>query len=92
MAKWQDKVWEFLRDEPVYSSGKPSDASLAEGWKLAFEMEREKLDVAEKRLTLLYGLADAITEANIHPQYGRDIRAILEMGKAELAEKEYGDY
>lgn len=89
MAKWYDKVWEFLKDEPVYS-GKPSDASLAEGWKLAFEMEREKLDVAEKRLTLIHGLADAIIDANLHPQYGRDIRTILTMGKAELDE-DYGD-
>lgn len=90
--KWYDKVWEFFEDEPVYSSRSGiSDAGLAEGWKVAFELEREKLEIAEKRLTLLYGLADAIIDYGTAPQYGRDIKAILNMGKAELDEDYGGD-
>lgn len=89
--KWYDRVWEFFQDEPIYSTRNGiSDAGLAEGWKVAFEMEREKLEIAEKRLTLLYGLADAIIAHGTAPQYGRDIKAILTMGKAELDE-DYGD-
>lgn len=90
MAKWLEKVWDFLKDEPVYSSGRPSDASLAKGWKTAFEMERDKRELAEKRLHHLGLLADAIIEYDINPQYGRDIKTLLTMTEEELDE-DYGD-
>ncbi len=89
--KWYDKVWEFFQEEPIYASRTGiSDAGLAEGWKTAFEMERDKREVAEKRLTFLYSLADGIIDSGIHPQYGRDILTILTMTEEELDE-DYGD-
>lgn len=32
---------------PVYASVKPSDASLAEGWKIAYEQEKARREAAE---------------------------------------------
>lgn len=74
---------------PVYASVKPSDASLVEGWKVAHQMLKAKLTVAEKRLELLDKLADGIIEHSVNPQYGRDIKTILHMTEAELNE-DYG--
>lgn len=92
MKKWYDKVWDFFEDDPIYAPARSgmSDAGLAEGWKVAFEMERDKLKVAEKRLSALEGLADAIIDWDSHPQYGRDILTILRMTEEELDE-DYGD-
>lgn len=88
---WQDKVWAFLKDEPVYAS-RPgmTDAGLAEGWKVAFEMERDKLELAEKRLKALDELADAIIDWKVNPQYGHDIKTLLHMTEEEL-DADYGD-
>lgn len=39
---------------PVYAD-RPSDASLAEGWKIAYEMEKERRELAEAKLALRDG-------------------------------------
>lgn len=89
--KWFDSVWEFFQEEPIYASRTGiSDAGLAEGWKMAFEMERDKRELAEKRLDHLHILADGIIDSNIHPQYGQDIKTLLSMTEEELDE-DYGD-
>jgi hypothetical protein len=41
---------EAIAIPPVYAPARPSDASLAEGWKIAYEQEREKRIAAEKKL------------------------------------------
>lgn len=41
---------EAIAIPPVYAPVKPSDASLAEGWKIAYEQEREKRIAVEKKL------------------------------------------
>jgi predicted metal-dependent phosphotriesterase family hydrolase len=88
-VSWWNKVTEFLRDEPIYAQRGMTDAGLAEGWKVAFEMERDKLRIAEKRLKALEGLGDAIIEYDMNPQYGRDIKALLTMTEDEL-DRDYG--
>lgn len=86
-----DKVKAFLADEPIYAERNGmSDAGLAEGWKLAFEMERDKRELAEKRLDHLQIYSAAVIDAGINPQYGHDIKTILNMTEAELDE-DYGD-
>jgi hypothetical protein len=85
---WKDKVWEFLKDEPIYAPAKCDPYN--EGWRFAFNDQTAKLKVAEKRLAMLAELADAIIEYDLCPQYGRDINAILAMSKEELFE-DYGD-
>ena len=86
-----DKVKAFLTDEPIYAS-RPgmTDAGLAEGWKVAFEIEREKLTLAEKRLKAIDELADAIIMTHHWPQYGHDIKTILHLTEEELDDN-YGD-
>jgi hypothetical protein len=49
--------WQHLVDAlvipPVYAPAKPSDASLAEGWKVAYELERDLRISAEAALAEL---------------------------------------
>lgn len=42
---------EALAIPPVYAPVRPSDASLAEGWKIAYEQEKERRIAAENALT-----------------------------------------
>jgi hypothetical protein len=54
MAKsWRQRAWDLFKDEPVYAPAKPSDASLAEGWKIAYELERDLRISAEAALAEL---------------------------------------
>lgn len=85
---WREKVWEFLKDEPVYAPAKPDP--YVEGWKFAYEQKAEKLKLAEKRLKSLDELATAIIDWQINPQYGHDIKTLLHMTEAELDE-DYGE-
>lgn len=55
--------WQHLVDAlvipPVYAPAKPSDASLAEGWKIAYEQEKARRIEAEKTMC---ELMPAVTE------------------------------
>lgn len=42
---------EALAIPPVYAD-RPSDAALAEGWKIAYEQEKERRKLAEAKLAL----------------------------------------
>lgn len=51
---WFDFARNLFRDEPIYAPVKgPSDASLAQGWKAAYELERDLRISAEDALAEL---------------------------------------
>lgn len=58
---WRQRAWDLFKDEPIYAPAKPSDASLAEGWKIAYEQEKARRIETEKTLTDLMPVA---TEAD----------------------------
>lgn len=79
------RLTEALAIPPIYAPIKqPSDASLAEGWMIAYEQEKERREAAEKRLDMLDDLANSIIAWDRSPQYGWDIKSILTMRKEEL--------
>jgi hypothetical protein len=87
MAKWFDRVWEFFEDEPIYA---PSHEGVVDGWKVAYEAQKERADLAERKLALLKGMSDDMIKYGWGMQYGHDIRTILLMTEEELNE-DYGD-
>jgi hypothetical protein len=82
LVSWRDKVWEFLRDEPVYAPAKCNP--YAEGWKFAFDQQTAKLKVAEKRLEMVRELAEAYKNESNYHQVGVDFLTILKMSEEEL--------
>lgn len=89
MTSWRDKVWDFLKDEPIYAD-QPSDGSLVEGWKIAYQQEKDKREIAERRLKSLRMYADSVVFYGYNSQYGHDILTILNMTEEEMDE-DYGD-
>lgn len=55
---WRKVLDAMLFIPETYAPAKPSDASLAEGWKIAYEQEKERRIAAEKALEL-----PAVTDA-----------------------------
>lgn len=88
MAKWFDRVWEFFEDEPIYAPARPE--ALVDGWKVAYEQQKDRAVLAERRLALLKGMSDDMIKFGWGSQYGHDIRTILLMTEEELNE-DYGD-
>lgn len=89
MAKWYDKVWEFFEDEPIYAD-RPSTDSVVEGWKIAYNQQKDRAELAERKLALLRSLSDGMIKYGWGMQYGQDIRTILNMTEEEMNE-DYGD-
>lgn len=85
---WANKVWEFFEDEPIYAPVK-TDAHT-EGWKIAYDQQKKRADLAERRLELLKGMSDDMIRRGFGFQYGHDIRTILIMTEEEL-DADYGD-
>lgn len=83
---WQDKVWAFLKDEPIYA---PSQASKDEGWRFAVDQEAKRRRIAEKRLEMVAELAEAYKDSG-QMQVGIDFKTILNMTEEELF-ADYGD-
>lgn len=71
-----------LHIPPVYAD-RPSDATLAEGWKTAYEQEKKRRKAAESRLALLDWLAYGMNHGS-HANCGKNIRAILDMPEDKL--------
>ncbi len=78
---WREKVWEFLKDEPIYA---PSPESKAEGWKVAYEQQKDRADLAEQKLSRLKGLSDGMIKRGWGTDYALLIREILNLTKEEL--------
>lgn len=83
---WKQKVWAFLKDDPIYVESRSgmTDAGLADGWKVAYEMERDKKDVLQRKLNLIERLGKGIEENGPNAQDGSDILTIINMTKQEL--------
>jgi hypothetical protein len=90
MGRLKETIRWLLYVPPIYVTDRPSAAALVEGWRIAYQQQKDKLTVAQKRLEMLDKLADAIIEAGYNPQYGRDIKALLHMTEDELNE-DYGE-
>lgn len=82
MNVWE-KVKAFLKDEPIYA---PSPEGRVDGWRTAYELQTDKLTVANKRLNMLRAYADAVIAHGSHTQCGRDILTVLTMTDEELDE------
>lgn len=88
MAKWFDKVWAFLEDEPIYAPVRTE--AHVEGWKIAYQQQKDRAVLAERKLALLRGMSDDMIKYGWGMQYGHDIRTVLNMTEAEMDE-DYGD-
>jgi hypothetical protein len=53
MNVWLEKALNLLKEDPIYAPDKPSDASAVDGWKAAYELERDLRISAEEALTEL---------------------------------------
>lgn len=78
---WREKVWEFLKDEPVYA---PSPESKAEGWKVAYEQQKNRAVLAERKLARLKGMSDSMIKRGWGTDYAYMIRDTLNMTEEEL--------
>jgi hypothetical protein len=88
MKAFKEGLRKALYVPPTYA-GRPSDAALVEGWKIAYEQEKERRETAEKRLEMVEELAEGYRNSG-QRQVGLDFMTILTMSKEELYE-DYGD-
>jgi hypothetical protein len=83
---------EAIAIPPVYAPARPSDASLAEGWRIAYEMERERRILGDRRIASVSWIADhMLLEDNVSKQYGAAIKQQLVKTIEELDEQENAD-
>lgn len=83
MSFWQS-VKDIFKDEPIYAPVR-TDAHV-EGWKFAYQQQKKRADLAERRLVLLKGMSDDMIKSGWGRQYGHDIRTILLMTEEEMDE------
>ena len=95
MSGKKKSLWKRLTDAltipPIYAPIKqPSDASLAEGWRIAYEQEKARREAAEHRLDMLRAYGGGLKKLDGMGRFGVDILTIINMTEEELND-DYGD-
>jgi hypothetical protein len=81
MSKWIEKAWKFFEEEPIYV---PEKEAVVDGWKVAYNEQKDRADLAEAKLKKLAELSDGMIKFGWGLDHARKIRKILNMTKEDL--------